>query len=114
MPDDALAALVGLHRELDRRSRQAIATPEEARRANTRQRLRMQELDDYLPDVEEVGEQDVLAAGHVSGALTHRSRLTRVSVTDAFGVQLSPLKLTYSDPQTSFQSTSASVITITG
>ena len=73
LPDDALTALVGLHRELDRRSRQAIATPEEARRANTRQRLRMQELDDYLPHIEEIGEEDVAAAGHRSGALTHRT-----------------------------------------
>jgi transcriptional regulator with XRE-family HTH domain len=73
LPDDALTALVGLHRELDRRSREAIATPEEARRANTSQRLRMQELNDYLPDIEEIGSEDVAAAGHVSGALTHRT-----------------------------------------
>ena len=73
LPDDALSALVGLHRELDRRSREAIATPEEARRANTSQRLRMQERDDYLPDIEEIGSADVAAAGHVSGALTHRT-----------------------------------------
>jgi transcriptional regulator with XRE-family HTH domain len=73
LPDDALAALVGLHRELDRRSREAIATPEEARRANTAQRLHMQQLDDYLPHIEEIGEEDVAAAGHVSGALTHRT-----------------------------------------
>jgi transcriptional regulator with XRE-family HTH domain/predicted transcriptional regulator len=73
MSDDTLAALVGLHRELDRRSRLAIATPEEARRANTRQRLRMQELNDYLPEIEDVGEDDVAAAGHEAGALTHRT-----------------------------------------
>ena len=35
MGDDTLRALVGLHQELARRSREAIATPEEARRANT-------------------------------------------------------------------------------
>jgi transcriptional regulator with XRE-family HTH domain/predicted transcriptional regulator len=73
LSDDALAALVGLHRELDRRSRQAVATPEEARRANTNQRLYMQERDDYLPEIEELGEEDVAAVGHVSGALTHRT-----------------------------------------
>ena len=73
VPDDLLTALVGMHREFERRSRLAIATPEEARRANTRQRLHMQDLDDYLPDIEAVGEEDVLAAGHVSGALTHRT-----------------------------------------
>ena len=73
LPDDVLGAIVGLHRELDRRSREAIATPEEARRANTSQRLRMQERDDYLPEIEEIGSADVAAAGHVSGALTHRT-----------------------------------------
>ena len=73
LPDDALTALVGLHRELVRRAREAIATPEEARRANTSQRLRMQERDDYLPEIEEIGEADVAAAGHMSGALTHRT-----------------------------------------
>ena len=34
LTDDTLAALVGLHRELQRRASEAIATPEEARRAN--------------------------------------------------------------------------------
>src|SRR6188768_958441 len=33
MSDETLEALVGLHRELGRRAREAIATPEEARRA---------------------------------------------------------------------------------
>jgi len=33
----------------------------------------MQERDDYLPAIEEIGEADVAAAGHVSGALTHRT-----------------------------------------
>jgi transcriptional regulator with XRE-family HTH domain/predicted transcriptional regulator len=73
MPDEVLASLVGLHRELDRQSRLAIATPEEARRANTSQRLRMQERDDYLPEIEDIGSADVVAAGHTSGALTHRT-----------------------------------------
>ena len=35
MSDETLEALVGLHHELARRSKEAIATPEEARRANT-------------------------------------------------------------------------------
>lgn len=73
MTDEVLRVLVGLHRELDRRARLAIATPEEARRANTRQRLRMQELDNYLPDIEDLAEADVAAAGHGGGALTHRT-----------------------------------------
>lgn len=72
MPDDALEALVGLHRALLERERQAIATPEEARRANTAQRLGMRALDNYLPEIEQLAEDAVRATGHVSGALTHR------------------------------------------
>lgn len=72
LSDDVLESLVGLHRALIERQRQAIATPEEARRANTAQRLHMRTLDNYLPDIEELAERMVAATGHVSGALTHR------------------------------------------
>jgi predicted transcriptional regulator/DNA-binding XRE family transcriptional regulator len=71
--DDALAALVGLHRELARRAREAIATPEEARRGNTELRQHMRTLDNYLPDIDDVAERMLGEVGHVSGALTHRS-----------------------------------------
>lgn len=71
--DETLAALVGLHRELARRARQAVATPEEARRANTELREHMRTLDNYLPAIEDVAEQLLADVGHVSGALTHRS-----------------------------------------
>jgi transcriptional regulator with XRE-family HTH domain len=47
--DETLTALVGLHRELARRSREAIATPEEARRANTELRQRLRAIDNHLP-----------------------------------------------------------------
>ncbi|WP_084075052.1 helix-turn-helix transcriptional regulator [Demequina sp. NBRC 110052] len=73
MPDDTLRTLVGLHRELDRRARQAIATPEAARRANTRQRRAMREVDNYLPEIEAIADEAVASVGHVGGALTHRS-----------------------------------------
>ena len=73
MPDDTLRTLVGLHRELDRRARQAIATPEEARRSNTKQRQMMRELNNYLPDIEDLADEAVAAVGHTGGALTHRS-----------------------------------------
>ena len=73
MSDDTLTALVGLHTELARRSREAIATPEEARRANTELRERMRGLDNYLPDIEQLAEDSVKAVGHSIGALTHRS-----------------------------------------
>jgi len=73
MTDQSLEALVGLHRELAKRSREAIATPEEARRANTELRHHMRTLDHYLPQIEELAEETVHAVGHISGALTHRS-----------------------------------------
>jgi transcriptional regulator with XRE-family HTH domain len=72
-PDETLEAIVGLHRELQRRASEAIATPEEARRANTELRERMRERDNYLPEIERVAEERVRAAGHTSGALTHRT-----------------------------------------
>lgn len=71
-PTETLRALVGLHRELSRRASEAIATPEEARRANTELRERMRAQNNYMPEIEELAEQQVRASGHVRGALTHR------------------------------------------
>jgi transcriptional regulator with XRE-family HTH domain len=71
-PLPAIESLVGLHRELARRASEAIATPEEARRANTELRERMRERGNYMPDIEKLAEERVRASGHVSGALTHR------------------------------------------
>ena len=44
-----------------RRAREAIATPEEARRANTELRERMRDRDNYLPEIEELAEEQVRA-----------------------------------------------------
>ncbi|MEZ3159353.1 helix-turn-helix domain-containing protein [Microbacterium sp. BWT-B31] len=73
LSDETIESILGLHRELQRREREAIATPEEARRANTEQRLRMRHIDNYLPDIEKLAEKQLKSAGHVSGALTHRT-----------------------------------------
>ncbi|WP_347344100.1 helix-turn-helix domain-containing protein [Microbacterium sp.] len=73
MTDETLESVLGLHRELQRREREAIATPEEARRANTELRLRMRERNNHLPEIERLAEKQLKAAGHVSGALTHRT-----------------------------------------
>ena len=73
MTDDTLESILGLHRELQRREREAIATPEEARRANTELRLKMRDVDNYLPEIEKLAEKQLKSAGHVSGALTHRT-----------------------------------------
>ncbi|KZE89133.1 XRE family transcriptional regulator [Microbacterium sp. TNHR37B] len=73
MSDETLESVLALHRELHRREREAIATPEEARRANTELRLRMRARGNYLPDIEKLAEKQLRAAGHTAGALTHRT-----------------------------------------
>ncbi|MBB2975680.1 putative transcriptional regulator/DNA-binding XRE family transcriptional regulator [Microbacterium endophyticum] len=72
-PDETIETVLGLHHELQRRERDAIATPEEARRANTELRHRMREKNNYLPEIEALAEKQLKAVGHTSGALTHRS-----------------------------------------
>lgn len=72
LSDEALEAIVGLHRELDRRTRAAAATPEEARRANTAIRLDMRRRDNYLPEIEKIAEDLMTRIGHTVGAVTHR------------------------------------------
>ncbi|QTV79354.1 helix-turn-helix domain-containing protein [Microbacterium sp. NIBRBAC000506063] len=73
MTDETIESILGLHRELVRREGEAIATPEEARRANTELRLRMRAQNNYLPDIEKLAEKQLKAAGHTGGALTHRT-----------------------------------------
>jgi transcriptional regulator with XRE-family HTH domain len=73
MSDETIESILGLHHELQRREAETIATPEEARRANTEQRLRMRERGNYLPEIDKLAEKQLKAAGHVSGALTHRT-----------------------------------------
>lgn len=73
LPDETLEALVGLHHELARRAKEAIATPEEARRANTELRQFMRTQNNYIPEIEELAQEQLRGAGHSTGALTHRS-----------------------------------------
>ena len=73
MGDDVLGALVGLHRELDRRSREAIATPEQARRDATDLRHVMRARDNALPEIDELAEQQLAGIGYEGGSLTHRA-----------------------------------------
>src|SRR5690625_1819591 len=70
-PIEVLESLVSLHREVKRQARESATTPQEARRANTALRMLMRERDNYLPEIEELGEQAVRAGGYTSGALTH-------------------------------------------
>jgi XRE family transcriptional regulator, fatty acid utilization regulator len=73
LSDEHLQVLIGMHEELVRRETRALATPEEARRANTELRLQMRELNNYRSDLEELAEDLVRSVGHTAtGALTHR------------------------------------------
>lgn len=72
LSDEALEALVGLHRELARRSRAAAATPEEARRANTAIRMQMLERNNYIGEIEHIASDLMRRVGHTTGAVTHR------------------------------------------
>jgi transcriptional regulator with XRE-family HTH domain/predicted transcriptional regulator len=73
LPLDVLESLVALHREIARRNNASHATPEEARRANTEIRQAMRAVDNCLPELDQLAEQLIRAAGYVSGALTHRT-----------------------------------------
>ncbi len=73
LPTPVLEQLVGLHHELARREQEAIATPEEARRANTALRLARQARDNHFPELEVLAERMARDAGYTSGALTHRT-----------------------------------------
>ncbi|MGN6444013.1 helix-turn-helix domain-containing protein [Amnibacterium sp.] len=73
LPEDVLESLVGLHRELRRRAEEAIATPEEARRANTELRLWLGSRDHHLPEFERAAAELCAAVGHTGGALMHHT-----------------------------------------
>lgn len=73
LPQETLEALIGLHRELRRRDERAIATPEEARRANTELRLWLRDRDHYLLDLEAEAANLLAVVQHEGGALTHRT-----------------------------------------
>ncbi|WP_402462277.1 helix-turn-helix domain-containing protein [Isoptericola aurantiacus] len=73
LPVPVLEQLVGLHAEIARREEEAIATPEEARRANTMLRRERQERDNHMPQIEALGEEMTRRAGYTRGALTHRT-----------------------------------------
>ncbi|WP_104431687.1 helix-turn-helix domain-containing protein [Kineococcus xinjiangensis] len=72
LPTPVLEALVGLHAELNRQATAHLATPEEARRANTELRALMRERDNYFGEVEAAAADVLRAAGHAGGPLTER------------------------------------------
>src|SRR5690554_7901417 len=67
MTDETLEALVGLHQELARRAREAIATPEEAPRANTELRHPMRGKNNHLPEPETPAGEHLRGGRHTTG-----------------------------------------------
>ncbi|MFD6136600.1 helix-turn-helix domain-containing protein [Isoptericola sp. NPDC060257] len=73
LPTDALEAIVGLQRELERLHSERALTPEEARRANTELRADMRAQDNYFPDLEIVARGLLDDVGHGRGPLPQRA-----------------------------------------
>lgn len=67
---DVLEHVVGLYRELKRRDAMRVATPEEARSANTELRAMMRERGNYFPEIERAAERTLAPVGHSGGALS--------------------------------------------
>ncbi|GAB3697872.1 helix-turn-helix domain-containing protein [Mariniluteicoccus flavus] len=70
MPMDVLEGLVALHRELARQAEEQVATPEEARRANTALRLEMKAHNNYFPELEQQAAALLAKAGYRRGPLS--------------------------------------------
>ena len=72
MSDEAIEAILGLHRELERVHTERAATPEEARRANTELRRAMRRRNNYFGDLEAMARGLLAAVGHTGGPLSQR------------------------------------------
>jgi predicted transcriptional regulator/transcriptional regulator with XRE-family HTH domain len=72
VPTPVLEALVGLHAELARQATAHLATPAEARRANTELRAHMRARGNYFGEIETAVAELLEGAGHAEGPLTER------------------------------------------
>ncbi|KZM36302.1 anaerobic benzoate catabolism transcriptional regulator [Oerskovia enterophila] len=72
LPSDALEAIVGLQRELERLHTERAATPEEARRANTELRATMRAQDNHFPELETTARELLDGVGHARGPMSQR------------------------------------------
>ena len=73
LPTDVLAALAGMHRELQRREYESSETPEEARRANTELRLLMRARNNSMPELDRAADDLLARVDHTRGALSHHA-----------------------------------------
>lgn len=69
-PTEVLEAMVALHREVLRLSEQHVATPEEARRANTVLRQQMRDRGNYYGELEARASELLSAVGYSRGPIT--------------------------------------------
>jgi XRE family transcriptional regulator, fatty acid utilization regulator len=72
VPAPVLEALVGLHTELARQATMHLATPEEARRANTELRVRMRARANHFEKMEAAAAELLAGVPHAEGPLTER------------------------------------------
>ncbi|OYO24724.1 XRE family transcriptional regulator [Enemella dayhoffiae] len=70
MPMEVLETLVALHRELARTAEEQVATPEEARRANTELRAEMKARNNYFGDLEQEAARLLKQSGYRRGPLS--------------------------------------------
>lgn len=73
LPTEALEALVGLHREVDRQVNLHAATPEEARRANTELRTMMRDKNNYFEHIEKEARGLLDHVKYTSGPLSQHA-----------------------------------------
>jgi XRE family transcriptional regulator, fatty acid utilization regulator len=67
---DVLEHVAALYAELERRDAMRVATPEEARQANTELRQAMRELGNYFADIEKAATRTLEQVGHTGGAMS--------------------------------------------
>ncbi|QWT24287.1 helix-turn-helix domain-containing protein [Subtercola sp. PAMC28395] len=72
LSDEAIETILGLHHEIKRMHGERIATPEEARRANTELRAHMRGRNNYFAELETTAQKLLEAVGHLGGPLSQR------------------------------------------
>ena len=69
-PDDVLETMLALVDELERVADERVATPEEARRANTQLRAEMRAHDNHFPEIEAEADKMLQQVGYQAGPLS--------------------------------------------
>lgn len=73
LPQEALEALVGLHRTIGHMNTDLAATPEHARRANTALRQKMRQANNYFSAIEEAAAALCAGVNHEAGPVSRAS-----------------------------------------